>query len=68
MTDDDILCKRCGQKLELSMVREKDKMPTYNFLITKFSVGDLGKQSKNLNLCWICKAAFDKFMKELKRT
>lgn len=64
-----IQCRKCGTVLaklldESILRREKENpiYPVFNFFITKFSLGDFGKQSDNFNICNECMIKFNKWI------
>jgi len=61
-------CARCTKKLGESIVRDIGEEPAYNFLITKFSMNDLGDSIASCNICENCMVEFDNFMKIKKNT
>ena len=62
MGDIDRFCSRCKSPIGDSIIRSEGQSPVYNFLITKFSVGDLGVAAKNITLCNNCMKLFYDFM------
>ena len=61
-------CKRCGIELGVSILRIEGQEQVFNFLITKFSIGDLGKAQDTFNICNGCKKDYDDFMDVFKKT